>query len=137
MSTIAHVLVMASLVLANVPLHGEHHRVVARVALRVYARDAQEVQEMERLAQVESGWRPAAVSDRGACGLWQVRPSVWGSTCDVLRTRPIHSVALALHVKRRMEARCGRAWKVCYQYGPSHPRALRAVKGGKNGHQHR
>ena len=135
--TIAHVLVMAILVLANVPLHGDHHRAVAQAALYVYARDTNEVHAMKRLAWLESRWNPAAISPAGACGLWQVRPSVWGSTCDVLRTRPIHSVALALHVKRRMEARCGRAWKVCYQYGPSHPRALRAVKGGKNGHQHR
>jgi len=129
MIALAHAVLMALAVVPHVPLHGDEHRAVARAALRVYARDAREVQEMERLAQVESGWRPAAVSDKGACGLWQVRPSVWGTTCEALRTRPLHSVALALTVKRRMEARCGRAWKVCYQYGPSHPRALRSVKG--------
>jgi len=126
MTTLAHALLWTIALLPRLPLEGDAHRAVAQAALYLYARDTHEVRAMERLAWMESRWNPAAISPSGACGLWQVRPSVWDTTCDALRTRPLHSVALALHVKRRMEARCGRAWKVCYQYGPSHPRAIAA-----------
>lgn len=122
-------LLLAALLL--IPLDGPIHVPLARIGLRMMAKDANEVREMERLAWEESRWRPMAVSPRGACGLWQVIPRWWGGTCRDYQARPVWSAYQAIRIKREMERRCGATWKVCYRYGPSHPVAERARRRGR------
>lgn len=101
------------------PLLEEYHTIGAYVTLAVTA-EKREMRDLLHLAWAESRWRHMAKSSKGACGLWQIRPSVWGGKCWEYQIKPLKSALTARMIVRKMKRLCGPCWRTCYQYGPYH-----------------
>lgn len=109
--------------------HHNLHRAIAATTIVFFATDLDEIRDLMHLAWVESRWKPNAISRKGACGLWQQIPRYARppTTCKNLIKRPVHAALTAIDTTRTMRRLCGPAWKVCYQYGPSHRVARKEI----------
>jgi hypothetical protein len=102
------------------PLTDTLHVHVARAVLALHP-DRAMAATLRDLIERESSWRPWVVSRRGACGLAQIRPAVWGGTCRDYATRPLLTLATAERIVRQYQRTHGKRWLLAYQYGPNHP----------------
>jgi hypothetical protein len=102
------------------PTPPQLHRPLAKFAMRSMSKNESEYKEMVQLAFDESNFNPLAISDKGACGLWQEIPKYFNTDCETLQKYHWKSAINALKTKRYCEKIFGNNWKKCYQRGPNH-----------------